>query len=76
MCFIVKEMQRYLPNLSKIIVQSSSYPQKTVDGQYIGDQRQEHYAPMVLSDFFSRKAFGKLSVLVNYSPMETLLCHR
>ena len=53
-----------------------SYPQKTVDGQYIGGPRLEHCVHMVLSNFtLSRKAFGKLSVQVNHSLVETVTCH-
>jgi hypothetical protein len=52
-----------------------SYLWKMVGGQYTGDPRQGLYVHMVLSDL-SRKAFGKLSVLVNHLPMETIQCHK
>jgi hypothetical protein len=48
---------------------------RMVGGQFTGGPRQELYVHMVLSDL-SRKAFGKLSVQVNYSPMETIRCHK
>ena len=52
-----------------------SYLWKMAGGQYTGDPRQGLYVHMVLSDL-SRKAFGKLSVLVNHLPMETIQCHK